>query len=125
MVEEMERLEVGGGRDTSAFMIVCLGTESMEKTFFRWFRLWEKELALRGRESGAAGRGGSGPTLMGAGRCLTGRLSLGSCSPSGSGATRLGGGMGANCLAASCWMGCASIGGDALTEHCSVVDFGE
>jgi hypothetical protein len=105
MVEEMEILEVGGGRDTSAFMIVCLGTESMEKTFFRWIRLWEKELALGGRVSGAAGRGGSGSVLMGAGRCLTavrgGRLSS---SPPGSGAM-ISGGVGASCMAASFWIG--------------------
>jgi hypothetical protein len=35
MVVLMERLEVGGGLETSAFMMVCRGTESMEKTFFR------------------------------------------------------------------------------------------
>ena len=67
----MERLEVAGGLDTSAFMMVCRGIESMEKTFFRWFRFWENELALRRRLSGPAGRGSDSPVFTGIGQCLT------------------------------------------------------
>lgn len=38
MVEDMERLEVGGGRETSAFIIVCRGMESIEYAPLRWLR---------------------------------------------------------------------------------------
>jgi hypothetical protein len=35
MVEDTERFEVGGGRLTSAFMIVCRGIESIDCAFLR------------------------------------------------------------------------------------------
>lgn len=84
---------MGGGLDTSAFMMVCRGIESMDKTFFRWFRLSKNELALRGRLSGAAGRGSNWPVFTGAGRRLTAEAGRAaaiffSCSPPGIGPTR-------------------------------------
>jgi hypothetical protein len=46
MVDEMERLEVGGGLETSAFMMVCRGMESMEYAFLRCEKRFEFVLEM-------------------------------------------------------------------------------